>query len=294
MPQLDLIYELLKSDLTAPRMMLDQVANYIRDYYSYESANIDRFFEEKFPQLEDYEVDLTFSPQYTPAEHNRLEYIPVLGEKSLTADEVDSLKRRLREDNLQTSLKTVDERKEIKIPVHEMFIERYVNLLKLEQKLPEGIYAELTACVPEKSRNEANLLAREEAWGGENRRDILVAFLRVFKAQNNFTVPKLTYLTNFVRTYRPGSLLDMERQFESMIESCKHDMENVAGRGFADENLKNEYIITAGDNKGHADDNVWHNYRHMMEMAQELKDDHQAIARIAPEFMTRAGNQQPV
>ncbi|HEY9687941.1 MAG TPA: hypothetical protein V6C52_13280 [Coleofasciculaceae cyanobacterium] len=293
MAQLDLVYALLKEDLTAPRVMLAQVISYIQDHYSYASADVARFFVEKFPELEDYEVDLTFSPQYTPAEHNRLEYIPLLGEKALLPEEVAQLKRQLREANLSTTLKLSEEHAEIPLPVHEQFIERYVTLLKLDQKLPEGIYTELVANVPEASRNEANLLARDDVWRGDNRQEILTAFLRVFKARDNFSVPKLSFLTGFIRTYRPGNLLDLERQFDALIESCKHDMDNMAGRGFADENLKKEYAASGGA-KGHNEESVWHHYRQMMEMAQLLKADYQAITEIAPDLLARAQQRQPV
>jgi hypothetical protein len=295
MAQLDLVYALLKEDLTAPRVMLAQVVNYIHDHYNYASADVERFFTEKFPELEDYEVDLTFSPQYTPAEHNRLEYIPLLGEKALSPEEIAQLKQQLREANLSTTLKMSDTQAEIPLPVHEQFIERYVNLLKLDQKLPEGIYTELVTHVPESSRNEANLLARDDVWRGEHRQEILVAFLRVFKARDNFSVPKLSFLTGFIRTYRPATLLDLERQFDALIESCKHDMDNLAGRGFADENLKKEHALSGGT-KGHNhnEENVWRHYRQMMEMAQLLKADYQAITEVAPDLLARAQQRQPV
>jgi hypothetical protein len=288
----ELIVEMLKNDLSAPRVLLDQVVNYISDYYGYSSAELPRFFFEKFPELEDYELDLTFSPQYTPAEHNRLEYIPLLGPKHLSVAEVALVKQQLIDAKLQTRFSVSDRDDEIPVLVHEVFIERYVNLLKLDQKLPAVLYDAILANVPESSHHEVNLLAREEGWHSESRQQILLAFLQVFKHRSNFSTMKVSFLTNFVRTYRPASLLDLDRQFESLIESCKIDMENVQGRGFHDEYLKAMNVgnpLTAGTER-----NVWAHYQHMMDLAAQLKEDFQHLPEAAPELWERARQQQPV
>lgn len=290
MSQTDLVYELLKSDLCASRVILPQVTNYIQDYYGFADSELDRFFAEKYPTLEDYEVDLTFSPQYTPAQHNRLEYIPVLGARALEAAEVDALKQRLKEGGFQTALRLPENNQEFSLPLHEVFIDRYVNLLKLELKLPAGIHDAIVANVPEESRNLVNLLARDEVWQAENRQVILIGFLKVFKARNTFGTPKLSFLTNFVRTYRPAGIQDYDRQLEALIKSCEADMENVSGRGFHDEYLR---ALHGAErlNKGEEAD-VWEHYKHMMEMARLLREDLQHLPEAAPEVFEQA--RQPV
>src|SRR4051794_6460928 len=108
MPQTELVFKMLQNDLSAPRTLLLQVIDYIHERYGYPAAHIRQFFSEKYPTLEDYEVDLTFSPQYTPAEHNRMEYIPLLGAKALSVSEVALLKRRLLDSRVETQLSTPD------------------------------------------------------------------------------------------------------------------------------------------------------------------------------------------
>lgn len=288
----ELIFEMLKKDLSAPRVLLDQVVNYINDNYGYSSTDLPTFFQEKYPLLEDYEVDLTFSPQYTPAEHHRLEYIPVLGNKYLSVSDVATLKQRLNDIGLKTDFKTPDGLAEVVVSVHEVFIDRYVNLLRLDQKLPEVFHAEISSSVPNDSANEVNLLAREEVWQLESRHHILLAFLRVFKQLNNFSTLKVSFLTNFVRTYRPANLLDVERQLDSLVQSCQTDMENVSGRGFHDEYLK---AMNEGNrlNKGNERD-IWEHYKHMIDLAGQLKADFQQISQAAPEFLEEARLHQAV
>jgi hypothetical protein len=292
MPTTDLIVELLKQDLSAPRVMLEQVVNYLHDRFEAPSAELDIFFQEKFPKLEDYEVDLAFSPQCTPSWNNRLEYIPVLGAHHLLPEEVALVKQQLADAHLTMRFKAPDSGFEVDAPVHEVFIERYVNLLKLDQKISAPVYEAILALAPQEAHNEINLLAREEAWQSESRQQMLIAFLMAFKARNSFSTQKTSYLTNFMRTYRPSSLLDLERQFDSLIDSCKKDMENVSGRGFHDEYLK---ALNTGNplTKGSEHD-VWDHYRQMTEHAEQLKLDYQQIAQAAPEIWKQVSLQKAV
>lgn len=287
----EVVYELLKKDLCAPRVLLEQVLTYINDQYGYPGTELANFFSEKFPTLEDYEVDLAFSPQYTPTEHNRLEYIPALGEHHFSVSELALLKNRINELKLQTAFTTPDNDTPVTVPVHEVFVERYVNLLKLDQKLPEGLYRQILDLTPQESHNEVNLYARDDVWHNEQKRLILEAFLAVSHALGNFSTMKISFLTNFVRTYRPASLLDMERLLDSLIKSCQVDMENVAGRGFHDEYLK---ALNVGNplTKG-AERDVWAHYRHMMDMSEQLKADLDKMPEVIPDLLAQA-QRQPV
>ncbi len=289
MPNTHLLFEMLQNDLSAPRILLEQVVSYINDHYNYAGPELARFFEEKFPTLEDYEVDLTFSPQYTPAEHHRLEYIPALGAKHLSPSDLGLLKRRLYDAQMDTILKSPDGRTEVRVPVHETFIDRYVNLLRLDQKLPEALHQEILANVPQESHNEVNLLGREDTWQSEARQQILAAFLRAFKHRNGFSTVKVSFLTNFVRTYRPANLFDLERQLDSLIESCQVDKENVAGRGFHDEYLK---ALNVGNNLTQLSErDVWAHYDHMIDLAGQLKADWAEIEAAAPDIVEKARGQ---
>jgi hypothetical protein len=292
MPNIELLYTMLQNDLSAPRVLLEQVVNYINDHYNYPGTDLAKFFEEKYPTLEDYEVDLTFSPQYTPAEHHRLEYIPALGAAHLSPSDLALLKRRLYDSGMETVLKSPDGRVEVRIAVHETFIDRYVNLLHLEHKLPENMYEEILKNVPESSRHEVNLLAREDVWHSEARQQILIAFLRVFRQQHNFSTVKVSFLTNFIRTYRPAHLFDLQRQFESLIESCQNDMENVAGHGFHDEYLK--ALNVGNDLALSSEHDVWSHYKHMMDLAGQLKADFQHLNDVVPDIVEKARQQLSV
>ncbi len=286
MPQFELAYELLKKDLCEPRTLLLQVADYISDHYTFPAAQLLEFITTKLPTLEDYEVDLTFSPQFTPSEHDRLNYIPILGENAFSSDEVTALRKRLLEENLQTGFIAPETTDVVAAPLHEVFIDRFVGLLKLDLPLPEGIHRLILSTVPEASQNEVNLFAREDVWNKADRLPILEGFLQAFKASNNFSTPKFSFLTNFVRTYRPNGLMDIERQLESLIKSCESDMENVDARGFHDDYLK---ALNADNQLAQPNaSGVWTHYQYMMDMSNALKQDYTTIATAAPELWKQA------
>jgi hypothetical protein len=271
MPKLDMILELLRADLSAPKTLLRQVIEAINDQYAYPQSRLPLFFSEKFPQLEDYQIDLLFSPQYTPAEHNRLEYIPFLGGGVLSEQSIATLKRQLIEDELSVLLRTPDDEIEARVTVHEVFIERYVGLLKLDQPLPDSAYEDIQALVPETSRNEVNLIARDVVWQARGRYDILKAFLALFHTNKNFSTVKVSYLSNFVRTYRPEDLNDVARQLDALVSSCKKDRDQAEGRGFHDAGLK----ALNSDNPlpNHNVEEIRAHYQHLIDVAEALQQD---------------------
>ena len=138
MPKFDMILELLRADLTAPKTLLKQVIQEINDRHGHSEAQLPEFFATVYTTLEEYQVDLLFSPQFTPAKHNRLRYIPFLNDKALSQQEIASIKSDLLSESLSLPFVTPDEGVEISVPLHEVFIDRFVNLLKLDASLPES------------------------------------------------------------------------------------------------------------------------------------------------------------
>src|SRR5262249_8665546 len=132
----------------------------------------------------------------------------------------------------------------------------------------------------------------EDAWKTDVRQDILLAFLQAFDTRKTFSTLKASFLTHFVKTYRPASLLDIERQLESLIKSCQADMENVSGRGFQDEYLRSLHGRAPNNQQDERD--AWAHYKHMMDMAEQLKDDFKAIPELAPEMLEKAKSRQAV
>lgn len=291
MPQTERIFEALHADLSAPQVLLSQVVSYINDHYELTGSDVARFFQETLPTLEDYEVDLAFSPQYTPTEENRLAYVPLLGGEHVAADTLQRLKQRLVDAGIQVAMSTPDGLVAVQVPLHEMFVARYVDRLGLDRALPARVYADICDYVPVEAQPEVNLLARADAWSKEARQDVLMAFLRTFAGRSSFTLDKVRFLTQFVRTYRTESLCDVPRQLEALVESCRRDMDNVGGRGFHDEYLRSLHEHERLNRSEEGD--VWEHYRQMMAMAQLVQDDYNQVPEFAASLWAKAQQQQP-
>jgi len=280
MPKIDMILELLRADLTAPKTLLKQVIQEINDRHGHSEAQLPEFFATVYTTLEEYQVDLLFSPQFTPAEHNRLRYIPFLNDKALSEQEIATIKSDLLSESLALSFITPDEGMDISVPLHEVFIDRFVNLLKLDAPLPESAHDDIQALVPEASRSEINLIARDSIWQSGNRYDILKAFLLLFKANNSFSTLKASYLTNFVHTYRPDNLNDVDRQLEALIASCKKDRDQAEGRGFMDEGLK--ALNSDNEIPQHSVAEIRAHYQHLIDLAEALQQDLAKASQVNP------------
>lgn len=280
---LDDIYRQLETHLKESRVIDDHVVHNITEPYDYMGNQVGEFFAEKFPTLEDYEVDLVLSPLYTPTEAQRLAYVPLMQTNSLDESQLSQLIRRLEEASLQATLENAGEQP-VTIPLHPVSIERFVNRLGLEQPLDAKLYQTIQETVPSNDDQPVvMLLAKDPVWQSPDRSALLAAFLKAFAARQNFSVEKVRFFTDFVRTYRPGGLFDLDRQFESLIRSCESDLENVTTQSFHDQQLQGLY---SDSERAHLKDkSVRDHYMHLMEMAQTLKEDYHHLPVVLPEYV---------
>lgn len=276
------IYDRLKSDLLATRRLPDQVVSEITERYNVPHEELLAFFQDKFPTLEDYEVDLVLSPLYTPTQDNKLSYAALLLDQHVSGDDVKDIITQLEAEQLKSTLQT-PAGEETTIPLHEVSIDRYVRLLGLDRPISPDIYLSIQENIPAEDQMRLNWLARESVWTGTDRGDMFVAFLKVFTTRQNYSAEKFEFLTNFMRTYRPAGLFDLERQFDSLITSCESDLENIAGRSFHDPMLKGSY--SDSELAHFKEDGVRKHYQHMITMSQELKDDYHQLAIVVPEYV---------
>ncbi len=56
-------------ELERPRVLLKQVVDHLASHYSVSRDELGAFFTSQLDALEDYEVDLLFSPLFTPHAH---------------------------------------------------------------------------------------------------------------------------------------------------------------------------------------------------------------------------------
>lgn len=285
----------LAEDLSEERPISRQVQEYITDHYGYSVDDLPRFCTEKVAELEDYELDLVFSPLFTPTLEDRAEYMPILAEGHLPKADIARITKELVERSIYGHFITPD-RQNIPMVLKDVSIERFVDRLYLERPIDESVYQAIEKTVPANDRPMTQVLARKPGWQDSWRKEMLKAFLETFEKRKNFNIGKVTYLTDFLRTYRPGCIQDLERQLESLIESCRKDLENVAGRSFHDAHLKEVYAESEKPSMSVSEEEktVTANYKQMIANADELLKDYWAMKELLPDAVERMSALTPV
>lgn len=282
------IYGQLLADLTAERNVTPQVVRYIADQYGYPEEQLGVFFSEKYPMLEDYEIDLTFSYLFTPTPEDRERYMPLLGPDALSPADATELQKRLAEDNLQAAFAS-PMKETFHVPMNEVSIDRYVALLKLEQPIHPALYRKMETLFPDHLA-ALNLLGRGEAWQSEHWAAVLEAFLQAWQENGTFLTEKACFLTEFIKSHRPTGFLELEPLLENLITSCKNDMDHTRGHGIVSQQLRDAY--DESDLKRFADLQVFEKYDHMRKLGEALKADIAHIQATRPDFVASLG--QPV
>ncbi len=274
----------LRSDLTRPRELSAQVVHTIADRFEVTSDTLSTFFEQTVPTLDDQDLDLTFSPLFTPTSRERATYMALLKDTHLTSQDVQALITTLEGEKLTGNL-IMANGQTFDLPLTWVTLARFVERLYLNKPLPTGMLALIDSTVPEADRPWVNVLAREAVWKEPARQTILRAFLTIFAETDRYNLGKVEYLTNFVRTYRPAQLADVPRQLDSLIRSCESDLNRSEERGFHDHVLKEKYTLREERARDLShEEHVRLSYLQMMDMANHLKADYQAICEQHPEL----------
>lgn len=284
----DWLLKKLAEDLSRERVISPQVLEYISGHYHVGEADLADFFANRIPELEEYELDLIFSPLFTPTFEDKAGYAPILEAEALDAQEIRQTVQMLVEKPVYGHFLT-PRRENIPMVLKDVMIERFVGRLSLDKPIHPDVYAAIEAAVPENSRPQVVTLARNSVWQDLWRQEMFKAFLTVFHKRHNFALEKVSYLTDFVRTYRPSGLEDLERQLESLIQSCRKDLESVQGRSFHDPHLKELYADADAFNAAVREEEraVSASYQQMIAMAESLQQDYWAMRELMPDVVTK-------
>ncbi|MBY0403834.1 MAG: hypothetical protein K2X66_08030, partial [Cyanobacteria bacterium] len=181
MIQQEWLYKKLAEDLSKERLITKQVEDYITDHYGYSVEDLPRFFTEKVSQLEDYEIDLTFSPLFTPTLEDRAGYIPILVDENLSKTEVKQVVDQLVAKNIYGHFITPN-RQNLPMVLTDVCINRFVERLYLDRPIHPDVFQAIELVVPEKDRPMAQVLARKPNWQAPWRQQFLVALLKTADA----------------------------------------------------------------------------------------------------------------
>ena len=243
---MDALLSFLTEQLTQAEPIKQHTLDSIDNVESYSSQDVEQFVTQGLPTLEEYEVDLVFSPQFTPSTCQLSAAHDVLGVEALTTEQqaqcVESLLSKALKKTLQlASGETVE------VPLDEVMIERFVSCLRLTRSLSE----ELQAAVKRLKSEQGDYIAisREAVLEHAGPNAIAVQLLSTIAAQETETqsVHAYRYAVASLKTYKPKTADQFEEQLNRLIESCKDDMEQAQNRSYHSDQVKSKHLGSESD-----------------------------------------------
>jgi hypothetical protein len=260
----DSIYTHLEQTLTAARPMKPQVLQALMDTFTLEESQLQTFLDTQLSELESYQKDVLFSPQFTPKLEDRQAVVALLQGASLSESEVDRLMQQVEGASWVMPL-DLPSANVLRLPLQAEFTERFIRLLKLEASVPESLQAVLASGnFSEAHRTLALALSREAHLHKPEALALWASFLQRWTP--TLTEELLTFFADFLKTYRPQTEVDLARQLEALITSCRDDADRALERSYHNEDLRMQH--RGGEKDHHQASEVRAQYQKQMQQAQ--------------------------
>jgi hypothetical protein len=217
------ILEMLAHELERPRELPSQVANHLATQYAVERENIGDFLVRQLGALEDYEIDLILSPVFTPAIYDQAVFAGLLGAESVSADQQLTLIQELVKRPTRAHLLPGGE-PPLSVPLREVTIERYVRRLRLNGTISTELLALLSHLPPAADRPLLKAVARRAIWEREARRQILVRYLTVAAAGDDYRLDDVLDLLQLMETYEPTDTADLLARIPHWLQVLRHEV----------------------------------------------------------------------
>ena len=88
---MQIFVDAVATELERPRPLLKQVVDHLASHYSVSRDELGAFLAEQLGALEDYEIDLLFSPLFTPSLAEQAAFSELLDHQTLPAGEWPAL-----------------------------------------------------------------------------------------------------------------------------------------------------------------------------------------------------------
>ncbi|MEP0842373.1 MAG: hypothetical protein HRF43_06640 [Phycisphaerae bacterium] len=198
----------IASLLSRPRAMKPQTERQLAHHLAEHALDLAPFLLRAAELLEEYELEILFGPLFTPTLEDRAEAAEVLAHARLSAEQCGRLVRDLCADVRRVIVRLPDG-SGAPLAIHEVMVERFVRLLRLDHEVSATAVATLDEVLPAKLfpigaalLREPGMTARHQEWlatlvrHAVGRREVTRAMLETaagfIAAQPNLEPPALT------------------------------------------------------------------------------------------------------
>ena len=216
------LLELLAGELEQERNLPSQVARHLNATYGISRDAVGAFLEQELERLEDYEIDLILSPVFTPTLKDQAIFAPLLGKSGLTGAAIDALIQQLVARGTVAKL-SADDGEPHRLRLREVSVARYVQRLRLDGEIADGLYDLILKVVPETDRAMVLAVARRAVWSSEPRAELLKHYLQRAAAAGELRSEDVVILLRLVEMYEPGNLVEFQSRLPAWIEGVRQE-----------------------------------------------------------------------
>ncbi|MHB8520095.1 MAG: hypothetical protein ACYDH9_05000 [Limisphaerales bacterium] len=224
---MQLLLDALARELARPRPLSKQVADHLCSHYSVARDELARFLTEELAPLEDYEMDLIFSPMFTPTIEEQAAFSDLIESATLPASAWPELIARLAALPVVGHI-VVEDGHTVPVPLRPVVIARYVNRLNLDVALPSPLTKLLNSLPPAADRPLLKALARRPIWQTEPRREILFRFLLATASGDSYRREDLVALLKLMETYQPRDAAEVLARLPHWLEVKRGEIATAA------------------------------------------------------------------
>ena len=215
--------ELIARELEKPRPLLKQVVDHASSHYEVSRDELGEFLETKTGELEEFEIDLLLSPQFTPTLVDQAAFSALLDEELLPPDLWDGLVAELAKRPTVAQLVTEDGAAH-PVTLTEVSLERFVCRLNLGAEIPEPLAKLLASMPPADDRNLLKAIARRPYFRTDPHREILFRFLVKTTSGDGYSLTDVLSLLELVETYQPADNADLVSRIPHWLEVLENEV----------------------------------------------------------------------
>jgi hypothetical protein len=195
------LLETLAAELEHPRELTSQVLRRLSGTYDVvEREGVGPFLAERLSGLEDDEIDLLFSPLFTPGIGDQAVIADRLGREAVAKNLWPDLTAQLVSRPVVAHF-TLDGAS-FRVPLRAVTVERFLHRLRLDGAIPDALFA-LIERAPAGDRPTLQAIARRAVWDAGARRGILERYLANAIARGDYTLSDACDLLGLVESHKP-------------------------------------------------------------------------------------------
>lgn len=215
------------AEMERPRPLLKQVVDHLASHYSVSRDALGEFLARELEPLEDYEIDLIFSAQFTPSLAEQAVFSDLLDRQTLPAGEWPVLIRLLSARPTVARL-GLENGATHSLRLREVSLERFVARLNLDVVIPDPLGKLLNSLPPAEDRALLKALARRIVWNKEPRRAVLFRYLLAATSDDFYRREDLLALLKLMETYQPKDATDLLSRIPHWQEVLKREIMSAA------------------------------------------------------------------